>query len=435
MPKRARRVAKNIIGAKPPPAAPPATPLGKKVRRPIHASTGSQAERLIRRAQTVRENRAKKQQASLLRRKEEARVEALAVNEEQLLKVETEAERVAKLAAMEAQTPAVELEDPMKKQLEAGLLAKTLVEAPVPIPDSTEWVGESTPTRTIKINVPTGIGDFSWVYSKLLALNIPMEVIVARGHPPRLVPLAELLPGVCSMVVGDVGYEVIDKLKVDAKTTKRQLLDWPEGEVIPISANRHLEQGNRIETWLPELPVSHHYPINIPQRHVDTAEALLPKEDFVCIFAANKNTCEAWDGWMAPQWCEFMQSFRKRVGDLPFVLIGASWDIGLGSEIAHGAERAGVPLLDLTGRTVLGVSFHIVKRSKYFIAFPSGMAIYGHVLNHPTTMFYPDCLQGMIGTFDSPTARATNSFHETPFCTPSVLMDWLVDVYDIKNKI
>lgn len=404
-----RRGAKNVLGMKIPEASPKPIQAAEKPhknrRRPVHIVASPESERLAARARTVRANR-------------------------------------------------------LSKQLEAGLLAKTQVEVPAAAVEVIEWkrpleetvpveaapvvvgvapteVGVATkvPARLLRINVPTGIGDFSWIYSKLLAMKLPMDVVVAKGHPPRLVPIAELLPSVYSMSVGRVGYEIIDANKVGPKTSRQYLLDWPADVVIPISANRHLEQGNRIETWLPELPVDHHYKVEISPQHVAAAEALLPYKDFVCLFAANKKTCEAWSGWMAPQWCDFMQLFRRRIGDLPFVLIGAGWDIGLGGEIACEAERTGIPLTDLTGKTILGASFHIMKRSKYFIAFPSGMAVFGHVLKIPTTMFYPDCLQNMIGTFDSPEARETNRFYETPFCSPSSLVDWLINVYGIKNKI
>ena len=325
----------------------------------------------------------------------------------------------------------------LKKQLEAGLSAKKQVDAPPVAPSGILWIRDSSgamPDKTLRINVPTGIGDFSWIYSKLLTLDIPMDVVVAKGHPARLVPIGELLPSIRRMSMSSESYDRLDKIKISPMTSKKTLMEWPLNKEIPISANRHLEQGNRIESWLPELEMVHHYPIDIPQAHIETFKSLIPYSDYVCIFAANKKTCQAWDGWMAPQWCEFMKLYRHRIADLPFVIIGAPWDVGLASEIIEAAGAESIPVLDMTGRTVLGVSFQIIKSSKYFVSFPSGMGIFGHVMKHPTTMFYPNCLQLMIGTYDSPEARETNRFHETPFCSPTELIDWLISVYGIKNR-
>ncbi len=46
------------------------------------------------------------------------------------------------------------------------------------------------------VGVPSGIGDVSWVYSKLCNVGERLEYEVADGWPYRTTQFLELLPGV-----------------------------------------------------------------------------------------------------------------------------------------------------------------------------------------------------------------------------------------------
>ena len=55
----------------------------------------------------------------------------------------------------------------------------------------------------LSFRVPSGIGDISWIYSKLASLNLPLRIEVAAGNPKRALPYLELLPMVQEAVYGD----------------------------------------------------------------------------------------------------------------------------------------------------------------------------------------------------------------------------------------
>ena len=285
------------------------------------------------------------------------------------------------------------------------------------------------------IQVPAGIGDFSWIYSKLVTLGEKLNVHVCKGGPARLAPIAELLPNILSIQYGNFGFGELSKRAIPPHTPKKYLFEQPIGAAIPMSINRHLEEGYRIEQWLPDVEVNHHYPTVIEDKYVALANSVHHYKDYICIFAANKNTCANWNGWMAPEWTEFMVTFRQEVADLPFVLIGANWDIQLGDEITKMAHSRRVPLVNIIGKTPLAASLHIVRQSKYFVSFPSGMGIMAHVLKQPCTMFYPKALEKMMGTYISPESRDLMRFHELQFCSPRKLVSWLVHNYKLKEKI
>jgi len=283
--------------------------------------------------------------------------------------------------------------------------------------------------------VPTGIGDFSWVYSKLASLEIPVTIEVCAGGPARLQPIAELLPRIERMYTGNIGYGELAVKQLPAETTRAQLMAWPAGAPIPLSCNTHLENGNRVETWLPDIPTYHHYPVLVSQQDIDQAKALVPFKDYVCIYASSKATCATWTGWMGPQWVEFMNLFRDKIAPMSFVLIGAQWDVDLGVEVQQCAAVAQIPFVNLVNLTRLGTALKIIKNSHYMVSFPSGMGIMSHVIRQPCTMFYPSPLVKMLRTFVSPESAALNRFHETIFCPPAELIQWLLDVYKIKEHL
>jgi len=285
------------------------------------------------------------------------------------------------------------------------------------------------------VQVPTGIGDFSWVYSKLVTLGCPLEIEVCAGGPPRLQPICDLLPAISKMYTGTIGYGELVRIQKPSNFSLTEIINWPHGVPLPLSANNHIEKGQRIETWLPDMGICHHYEVFPSANDLKIAKTVHNFDKFVCIYASSKATSGTWNGWQGPQWVEFMQLFRAQVAPLPFVLIGAPWDVDLGLEIAACAAAASIPLVNLVAQTPLGASFTIIKDSVYFVSFPSGMGIMAHVLQHPTTMFYPEALRIMLGSYVSPTSDADNLFYETVFIPPAELLQWIIDVYKIKDKL
>ena len=53
-----------------------------------------------------------------------------------------------------------------------------------------------TKVETKKFGVAAGIGDLSWIYSKLKHIGQPLEFQVADGFPRRSLPFLKLLPGI-----------------------------------------------------------------------------------------------------------------------------------------------------------------------------------------------------------------------------------------------
>jgi hypothetical protein len=285
--------------------------------------------------------------------------------------------------------------------------------------------------------VPAGIGDFSWIYSKLVNLGISLDVQVSPDPPARNLPYAQLLPAIAVASYGGYGYRHLKPKALPAFTTKHQLLTYADsGERVCLEANGHVEAGRRIEQYLPDLPTSFHYEVRINDGHVNKAEAAYATgKPYVLVYASSMGTVKAWRGWVASDWVHFMVSLRHRAAEVPFVLTGAGWDADLGAHIEQSARHAGLNLTNLVGKTHIASTLHLMRKSSYFVSFPSGLGILANVINVPSTMLYPPQIQRIMGTWSDPETVKSNRFKECLFCPPDVLAEWIQAVYGLRDKL
>jgi ADP-heptose:LPS heptosyltransferase len=107
------------------------------------------------------------------------------------------------------------------------------------------------------------------------------------------------------------------------------------------------------------------------------------------------------EGWHVEDWREFVRLFRRRISeDFQFVVVGADWDSKC--KIDH--------VLDLTGQTSLATLVTMIKRSRYFVAFASGLPILSTVVGTPVCMLYPKNLEGLMYSWPPPEMVMDDSY-------------------------
>lgn len=299
--------------------------------------------------------------------------------------------------------------------------------------------------EVFNVVVPPGIGDFSWVWMKLSSTDVLWNVLATDGGPGRLGQISEIVPGIYSNGAAGMGYNVLRRSTMPPNTTRAQLYAAARRGNVLLEANAYLEDGNRIESWLPDIPVDFHFEIEPSQVMVDRATSLVPDGPFVVVFAANIHTIHSWGSgvsadkvaWTHHHWVEFMRLFRERVADIPFVVIGVSWDQTVADAITAGAAAIGIRVVNLCGKLHLGESLHAMSLSSYGLYFPSGMGVLAQVIEAPATMFYADvpAHHGLIGSWADPELIKSGEFTERVFCPVEVMVDWIRDVYKLQNRL
>jgi len=276
-------------------------------------------------------------------------------------------------------------------------------------------------TKTLKVHTYQGIGDFSWVYSKLVTTGRKLHIIYYRNPrgatkthdvQRRCEPFLELLPAVESWEFSN---------KIDPKTLNRHrptVQEVLEGDKTIFALNHHLESGSRIEAYVPQIATNFHYPINIPQvQYKEATKQLGGIKDYLLIYASKYASVNNWKGWKAREWSEFIKLYREQIADVPVVLTGATYDTDLASYIA------GPNILNLVGKTTMGGTIELIKRSRYFISFPSGLAVLATVVKKPVYMFYPPRLGKLRAAWASPAALADHSYLSGHFAPPQTVID------------
>lgn len=295
--------------------------------------------------------------------------------------------------------------------------------------------------QRMKIVVPSGIGDFSWMYSKLVNLSCMLDVEVAQtGGPLRLKPYADILPKISSVSHRKMSWNQLKSIAISAETTLEQLDELRRAGPVFMETNSHLEAGRHLKDWLPCLnPIRHHYDVRIPQQDAVDAAKLVPKGPFIALFASSLGTSGAWKTWQQNEWVHLMMLIREHVGDIEFVLVGAKWDVDLGKLIEAEAKKKNLNFTNLVDTTTgrAGMVLHIISLSSYFIAFPSGLGILADVIEAPATMFYARVAahEGIIHNWADPESVESLRYYESMFVPPAEYAQWLFHTYKLKDKL
>jgi hypothetical protein len=247
--------------------------------------------------------------------------------------------------------------------------------------------------KTISLCVPSGIGDISWIYSKLHCAppEFDFELFVADGWPHRSVEFCRMLPRVVRSDYEDFNYkDILSFQRVNNITTFEGVATNGFGRTF-ISCNEHLEQGKRLEDWLPDLKTDFHYPVVTMGDDMKTAfELINPKGGvdvgvrLIGVSAASYRGSEAWDTWRSPKWNRFMDLLQE-VADkrLRFVLLGGFWD-----DLTFALSKRW-DAIELVGKTTIGQAYELHKLLDGYIGFSSGLGVLSTLLSRPTVMLWP----------------------------------------------
>lgn len=240
------------------------------------------------------------------------------------------------------------------------------------------------------IGVPSGIGDVSWLYSKLCHIDETIRFEVADGWPYRTREFLQMLPRVAEcdydmqMRYDDIlSFENIHGLLKYGLTWNELEDRFPYGRLM-LECNRHLEMGRRLEEWLPDLPCNFHYDINT--KPLDRVRALElidgMQKPVIGISAASYRGSEAWKTWSYDEWSPFLEWLEAETGG-SVLLMGGFWD-----DLTHSIAEDGYR--DVVGKTSFGTAVELQKELDLYVGFSSGLGIVRTVLNKKTYMMWPD---------------------------------------------
>lgn len=288
--------------------------------------------------------------------------------------------------------------------------------------------------RTIK--TCPGIGDTIWLFMKLINQPEKFNWKVGDGSPQRGKAIFDLFPQLVESFeyIPNCGY---NKVKRNANQGKWNKMTEEE---FYLEANSHLELGKRIENFLPDLPTTFKLFYNTSSEDAIKSNNILgikKREDYlphsiyikeqklIGIYTSAYSNARHWGGWQAEQWLELIYKIIEYNPEYKFVIIGASYDVGIPEEIMSNLKQE--RYINTIGQP-LSVVIEILKRLDCFIGFPSGLSIINETLAaKQTVMFYPQHLSKLMNAWPDPERIENGSYKGCIFCEPKQIFDWMIE--------
>lgn len=289
-------------------------------------------------------------------------------------------------------------------------------------------------TPVLKIKVPPGVGDSIWLIQKLINTGEKYDFALPDSRPQRGKQVFDHLPSISL----NCTYEPFTFSQVDANNAIRLAPNWEDivSTVAPrfhhsifLSCNEHLDTGHRIENFLPDLPTAFRLPWVTSREDKKGADRWLPKvahpeqSKVIGLYTSSLGGNKNWKGWMPKEWQKLVQLIHYHNPEYKFLLIGADWDADFLADLNPLLAAEKVEFETMLMRP-FGEVIEVMKRLRYFFAFPSGMGIMAPTLDCPVYMFYPNHLNPMIDAWAHPDDIESGLYHGSLFIPPHEAFTW-----------
>ena len=254
------------------------------------------------------------------------------------------------------------------------------------------------PNYVPTVCVPSGIGDALWALSKMrdwltvrgLAAKDAVDVILCGGAPYRALELIERLDFVRRASYSDLRVTEADYTAPDGSYNYAPSQpDWHGRHCWLLQANKHLEQGGRLEDWFPHYRTD--WTMLERYRRDEAADAFAADlaarlGRYAVLFAGSLGGNTTWGHnrnalWQPGQWRELADGFRKE--GLRIVWVGAEYDRSyfehLGMDVAD---------VDGVGKWPLLQTLVVIDHATCMVAYQSGLAVYAAWRGVPCGMFW-----------------------------------------------
>lgn len=264
----------------------------------------------------------------------------------------------------------------------------------------------------LRIGVPSGIGDISWIVSKLVNTNgYKFIVEIADGWPYRAEEYIKLLGEKFEFGgYGDFEYrDIVGFEKINPYQTFRDIVEAGYGRYL-IQNNHHLERGLPLKEWLPDLLTNYHYTLHTSSSDEAVATTLLKHvpRPRVGLSAASYRGAVAWKTWEGDKWRELIKVMES--AGYSVVLMGGGWD-----DLTRSLANAGKKVYSVVGQTSFGEAVAMHKLLDGYVGFSSGLGIIRTVLGLPTYMLWPSHQMALSSSWADPMDLATERYIATGY--------------------
>lgn len=286
----------------------------------------------------------------------------------------------------------------------------------------------------IRLCLPAGIGDCSWVYSKIGSLSqltgYPVVVHLPKDEPRRGGEFLKMAPNILwgGYLEDRDSWDVISQAAPADWLSHMGVWPWRRTGILNLSCNIHLEQGRTLADFMPALPTDYHYPLQFSEEDEREAAAIMEALPRPClaVYVSNRDKDrlipEGWALWNAGQWAWTLEALAGE-GVRSFVFLGAEYDRDKSTDVVSLMQARGFQVGTCLGRP-LGTALACLRDADFGIAFPSGIGIMMNVLRTPGLMLLPNHLKGMEQSYADPEDLRAGTYRAWTNPAPREAVEW-----------
>lgn len=259
--------------------------------------------------------------------------------------------------------------------------------------------------KPLKIALALGIGDCHWALTKLRALRAlhpgrPVHAYVNSSPNHATWGYLGIVPFIDRAEYSpNAPYDVWNDLAGTHRHPRWSALEgcrnWRNFDYVLVP-NGHLERGERLETWLPELDTEFSYPLDIPAevRESEVVQALR-KRVLLYPSGIGPNLGFHANTWTVYDWIQVIRLFNAD-GFRP-ALVGANTadDIGYAAQIEQAAFGASYD--NFVGQTSIPEYCAAIEEAKVWVGLNSGGGIVSAMRGTPTVMLWSNAEYPVAG--------------------------------------
>jgi hypothetical protein len=270
-------------------------------------------------------------------------------------------------------------------------------------------VTPNTDFTPLTVALPLGIGDCYWAAQKLRALKAlhgerPLYCFLNESTSHATTPLLGMMSFVDRAEYHPVApgnlWKDIENHRAPKWSDLESCRGWKGFDYL-VCPNGHLERGERIETFFPELATEYEIPLTFPEGTLEWLDGSVGRGR-VLLYLSGKGPNAGFHAntWTVEHWTAVVRLLNTEGIEPVFVGAPTKDDLGYGKWVTSRCLREGLSFTDGIGCTTIPQYIALMQHASVWAGLNSGGGIVSASMRTPTVMLWSDLAHKIEGVHE-----------------------------------